>query len=89
MRTLCSALLVLSLAGASLSSAENVDLEVVHRIKREAFAHSKVMDILFQLTDVNGSRLTGSPGYKAASEWAANEMESWGLANATGAMRSR
>jgi carboxypeptidase Q len=63
MRALSSALLILSLAGAGLGSAEEVDLEVVHKIKREAFAHSKVMDILFQLTDVNGSRLTGSPGY--------------------------
>ena len=37
------------------------------------------MDHLFQLTDVNGPRLTGSPGFRTAAEWAQQEMQSWGL----------
>jgi hypothetical protein len=43
--------------------AESVDLGAVHRIKTEAFNNSKVMDHLFYLTDANGPRLTGSPGW--------------------------
>jgi carboxypeptidase Q len=34
------------------------------------------------LSDVYGPRLTGSPNHKAAAEWAAKEMTSWGFANA-------
>jgi hypothetical protein len=34
------------------------------------------------MTDVFGPRLTGSPNYKAASEWAVKKLESWGLQNA-------
>jgi carboxypeptidase Q len=40
------------------------------------------MDIAFHLTDVNGPRLTASPGYRKAAEWAKQKLESWGLVNA-------
>ncbi len=60
---------------------ESSDLEVVHRIKTEAFENSHVMDHLFHLTDVNGPRLTGSPGYERAARWAAAELEKMGGAN--------
>jgi hypothetical protein len=62
--------------------AEDVDLATVHRIKAEAFQGSKVMDHLFWLTDVNGPRLTGSPGFRAAAEWAVRNLEQWGAAGA-------
>jgi carboxypeptidase Q len=69
-------------SGADRLGAEDVDLAAVHRIKAEAFQGSKVMDHLFWLTDVNGPRLTGSPGFQAAAEWAVRNLEEWG---ATGA----
>jgi hypothetical protein len=73
-------------AAAALASpaarAESVDLEVVHRIKQEAFKGSKVMDHLHYLTDVNGPRLTGSPGYRKAAEWVVRSAKGWGLENA-------
>ncbi len=62
-------------------AGENVDLLVVNRIKSEAFDNSKVMDHMFYLTDVNGPRLTGSPGFKAAADWAASRLKEYGLAN--------
>ena len=65
-----------------LCAEEKVDLAVINRIKTEEFQNSKVMDHAFYLTDVYGPRLTGSPGYKAAGEWAVREMTKWGLANA-------
>jgi carboxypeptidase Q len=64
-----------------LIAAENVDLSVINRIKTEAFEHSKVMDHMFYLTDVNGPRLTGSPNYKAAGDWAVARLKEYGLAN--------
>jgi len=58
------------------------DLAVVHRIKDEAYRRGKVMDSLFYLTDVNGSRLTGSPGWRTAADWAAHALASWGIPGA-------
>src|SRR3954453_10493407 len=64
-----------------LAAEEKVDLFSVNRIKSEAFENSKVMEHAFYLTDVYGGRLTGSPGYKAASEWAAKRLTEYGLTN--------
>jgi hypothetical protein len=65
----------------ALRGEEKVDLAVVHKIKTEAFKNSKVMDHLFYLADVNGPRLAGSPGYKAAADWAMKRMQEYGLEN--------
>jgi len=73
----CFALPVAVVAGDS----DGADLEIVHRIKQEAFEGSQVMDHLFFLTDVNGPRLSGSPGYLSAARWAAKTMDDWGLKN--------
>lgn len=48
---------------------ENVDLNVVHQIKAEAFNNSQVMDTMFYLCDVNGPRVSGSPGHKKAANF--------------------
>lgn len=58
---------------------ERVDLQVVHKIKAEAFNNSKVMDHLFYLTDANGPRLTGSPGWESAANWAVDALKQFGL----------
>ncbi len=39
------------------------------------------MDHLFWLTDVNGPRLTGSPGLRSAADWAVRTLASWGAAS--------
>lgn len=53
----------------------------IQKIKQEEMQHSKVMDIAFHLTDVSGPRLTASPGFMAAAQWAKKTMEGWGLVN--------
>jgi hypothetical protein len=40
------------------------------------------MDHLFQLTEVNGPRLTGSPSYRKAAQWTVEKMKEWGLGSA-------
>lgn len=62
-----------------MPAGETVDLATMHRIKREALEASKVMDHMFYLTDRNGPRLTGSPGFQAAAEWAVARLREWGL----------
>lgn len=66
----------------TLSAQEKLDLDVIQKIRTEGLEKSKVMDIAFQLTDVNGPRLSASPGLLKASNWAKNELTKWGLANA-------
>lgn len=57
------------------------DLEVIHRIKQEAFQGSQLEETLFYLTDVHGPRLTGSPGYMAAAKWAIGQLAEWGISS--------
>ncbi|MEI9943180.1 MAG: M20/M25/M40 family metallo-hydrolase [Chitinophagaceae bacterium] len=66
----------------AVSAQEKIDLAVINKIKEEGTKNSKVMDIAFHLTDVNGPRLSASPGLLKASNWAKDEMTKWGLVNA-------
>lgn len=52
------------------------------RIRKEGMENSKIMRTMHYLSDIYGPRLTGSPNLKAAGEWAAKEMTSWGFSNA-------
>jgi carboxypeptidase Q len=82
-KILLGLLTVSSVALVSLKGKDDIqaDLEVVSRIKQEGFNNSKVMQLLFELTDVNGPRLTGSAGMKKAESWAKQTLEGWGLSN--------
>ena len=61
---------------------EKVDLNMIHKIKNEEFQNSKVMEILYNLTDRYGPRLTNSPQFRAAGNWAVKQLTDWGLSNA-------
>jgi hypothetical protein len=61
--------------------SDKPDLAVVHRIKEEAYKRSRVMDHLFWLSEVNGPRLTASPGFRSAADWAVKALASWGVDN--------
>lgn len=73
------ALPVLLVTSFAATAAEKVDLNIVYRIKNEAFQNSKVMEHLSYLTDVNGPRLTGSPGYQSAAEWVVKRLTEYGV----------
>lgn len=77
---LVSTLLLFGSAG--LIADETIDYATNARIRKEAREHSELMRTLHYLTDVYGPRLTGSPNYKAAADWAVKEMTAWGLVNA-------
>ena len=55
---------------------------MISRIRNEGLNNSQVMDIAFYLTDANGPRLQGSPGYTKAANWSKNKLTEWGLKNA-------
>lgn len=69
-------------AAATLGAQERFDPDVAWKIRQEGTTRSQIMATLHMLADVHGPRLTGSPQLKAASEWARDQMKTWGLANA-------
>lgn len=62
-----------------MQAQERVDLGAIHKIREEAMQNSKVMDHVFQLTDVYGPRLTNSPGFFAAADWVVKQLKEWGI----------
>ncbi len=74
---------VLFVAFAAMSAAaqDKVDLDVVYRIKQEAFRNSKVMEHLHRISDQYGPRLTASPQFQRAAEWTMAQFKEWGLEN--------
>ncbi len=42
---------------------------------------SRVMDTMFHLTDQYGPRLTNSPQFRRAGEWAVSQLKEWGMSN--------
>ena len=65
----------------SLFAQERTDYNLIHQIKEEAFEHSQVAEHLQALTDRYGPRLTASPEFDEAAQWAMQKMKSWGLEN--------
>ena len=62
-------------------SAATQDSVVLGLVKDEGYNHSQVMSILSEITDVRGPRLTWSPEFLNAAEWAAAQLASWGVQN--------
>jgi hypothetical protein len=59
-----------------------VSAEAIQKIKKEGLENSKVMEYAFRLTDVSGPRLTVSPGFMRAANWAKATLSGVGLQNA-------
>src|SRR5215472_15655728 len=76
---------------------ERVDLSIIHKIKEAELGDgggrggfggggggrggSQVMNIMYNLTDRYGPRLTNSPQFRAAGEWATGQLKEWGMSN--------
>lgn len=81
-RIYASILLACIIVPACILAQENIDNAIMQKIKQEAFEHSQVMKIAFNLTDSSGPRLTGSPGFMRAANYAKQQLTQWGLLNA-------
>ena len=67
--------------GAAAQAPEPVDLATIQKIRDEGLQRSQVMETLFWLTDRHGPRLTGSPGFEEAGDWAVKQLQQWGVQN--------
>ncbi|MGE5106298.1 MAG: M20/M25/M40 family metallo-hydrolase [Sphingobacteriales bacterium] len=75
-------LAVMAFTALSVSAQqEKVDMDVINKIKNEGMNNSKVMDIAFHLTDESGPRLTNSPGWFRAANYAIAQLKKWGVNN--------
>jgi carboxypeptidase Q len=70
------------LTASGLATPQQENGEAANRIRDAALNHSQIMDMVGQLTDVIGPRLTGSPNLKRAEEYARDQLRKWGVANA-------
>lgn len=66
---------------APTAAAKPADPTPIERIIDEGGNRSGVMDIARYLTDRIGSRLTNSPGMRAAEAWTQTQFTGWGLTN--------
>src|ERR1041384_4966934 len=57
------------------------DAPALARIRDEGLHRSHVLELFDHLTTVIGPRLTGSPAFKQAVDWAAATLRGYGLAN--------
>ena len=75
-------------------NVERVDLNVIHKIKVAELGGggggfgggggrgaSQVMNVMYNLSDRYGPRLTNSPQFRRAGDWAVGQLKEWGLAN--------
>ena len=72
---------VLGAVALAAQSSEAVDAAAIAKIRDEGLNRSQVMETMHWLTDRHGPRLTGSPAFEEAGDWAVAQLTSWGLTN--------
>lgn len=63
----------------ALQQTEPIDRLALERIRAEGFERSQVFEKLLWMTEVIGPRLSGSPAYDAAADWALEVFREMGL----------
>ncbi len=80
LKTIIALFLFIGLSLNSYSQLTN-DESTLSEIRNEGFNNSEAMNMLSQLTDIYGQRLTGTREYYKAASWISDEMERVGLTN--------
>ena len=94
---LATLFLLLSVLLVAQQPVERIDLNAIHKLKTAELgggggfgggggrggraAAAPIMETLYNLTDRYGPRLTNSPQFRAAGEWAVGQLREWGLSN--------
>ncbi len=86
--------LVVSVLLIAQQPVERIDLNVIHKIKTAELGGgggfggggggrgpAPIMETMYNLTDRYGPRLTNSPQFRAAGDWAVGQLKEWGLSN--------
>ncbi len=78
-RSVLLLLLIVFAQAPALDAQEQIDRDMVARIRAEGFENARVMEVFNHLTNVIGPRLTNSPGYYEAVDWTRDKMIDWGF----------
>ena len=81
MRKLLCVVIAVGVITSAPAAQERVNSDAYWKIRQEGISNSKILQTVHILTDLYGSRLTGSPSLKASGEWVIQQMHSWGLRN--------
>ena len=65
-----------------LAAQQPTDSTALVRIHEEGFQRSQVLATALRLSDGNGPRLAGSPGYDSAAAWAVRRLAEWNVPSA-------
>ena len=71
----------IAVVGLAAQSGDKVDYGMLTKIRDEGLNRSQAMETLSWMGDVYGPRITGSPGYKQAADWAVKRMTELGFSN--------
>jgi carboxypeptidase Q len=82
-RRLFAILVLCAVAAVGLvaQTGEKIDYQMMTKIRDEGLNRSQAMEIESWLADVYGPRMTGSPGYRQAADWAVKKMTALGFTN--------
>lgn len=53
--------------------------DMVNAIEKEGIENSQLEQLAYELMDLNGPRLVGTPEMKSAHDWAVNTYKKWGI----------
>lgn len=70
---------ITALLFAGFSATSQTTSQALSKINTEGFQKSRVMNLVSDLSDVYGPRLSGTNQYFTAAEWAKKTMENWGM----------
>src|SRR5260221_5074470 len=73
--------LVWAIRTEPVAAQEPVDREIIAKIRDEGTNRSRVLEFFTHFTEDIGPRLTASPAYKVAAEYAREKLTEFGLAN--------
>lgn len=67
---------------AAATSGQEGDTALLHQMRSEGLDRAQVVPLFDQFVTVIGPRLTGTPEYKRAADFARDKLAAWGLSNA-------
>ena len=68
-------------ASPAVAVQEQVDRDIIAKIRDEGLNRSQVYETFTHFTEDIGPRLTGSPAFKTAADWAQVKLKEYGLEN--------
>lgn len=68
-------------SGFAQTISETADTLVISKIRTEVRQNSQVMNLLKEITDINGPRLTFSKGFAKSADWVKSQLNEWGIQN--------